>query len=208
MLTRRQVLARLGAVLGAGAAGVLRGAGQEQASVLRTKSEKLIWKLRDLVAGVEDLLEYRGSRIINDRKKTVLYAWWTKKKPPPGMLSDGRLLALLVPRNRLSIGSLVTARSVENGRAAEFSTVELERADRMALRLIYDVGEWRNLGVATPLARLTDDDPLWQVLPPEGNGVTLSQFEGEYHLIFVFDRANTDGYRCSLPERVAKILDL
>ncbi len=208
MRSRRQLLARVATLLGAFARGRCGVRGQEEGAVLTMKRERLPWRLRDLIAGVEELLAYRGSRIVDAKKKTVLYAWQTKKKPPPGALASGRLLALLVPTGRLATDNLVTVRSVDTGRRADFSTVELERADRLALRLIYSPGDWRSLDVAMPLARMSDTDPLWQVLPQDRNGVTLSRFEDEYHLIFVCDHVARDAYRCVLPQRVANILDL
>lgn len=206
-MTRRHFLGRwAGAFTGLAATlAALPSAAQE---LLKTRVVKLPWQLRRTVAGAEEMLRLKGREVVAPGGRALLRGWLTKKKPPPGVLRNGRLLVLLAPPRRMDLAHMVTVRTLDDMAAAEFSTAELERADRIALHLIAKMSKWRRLGEKTVLARLDENDGVWQEVPKDCEGIALYQFEDEYVLLIVTDREAKDGFRLTLPRRVRKLLRL
>jgi len=206
-MTRRHFLRRC-AGASTGLAALLAALPSAAQELLKTRPVKLPWQLRQVVAGAEEMLRFQGREVLAAGGKPLLRGWLAKKKPPPGILQNGRLLALLVPPDRPDLARLVTVRTVENMTAADFSTAELERADRIMLHLLARMGEWRSLESRAALARLNETDSVWQELPKDCEGIALYQFEGEWVLLIITDQQTKDGFRLVLPERVRGILKL
>lgn len=206
-MTRRHFF-RFGAKACTGLAALLTALPAWAQELLKSRRINLPWDLRELVVGAEEMLRFKGRQVRSAKGKSLLRGWLTKKKPPPGRLRDGRLLAVLTPPGRPRLDRVVTVRTVEQMKAVDFSTADLERADRIVLHIIVKMDEWRSLGSETAVARLDESDRVWQELPKDYEGIALYQFEDELVLLIVTDQQAKDGFRLTLPRRVRKLLRL